>query len=56
MKRRRRVNPKEDAKYYVQTGCDKGSLDILYINAYKGKLNLCETVFIDVIFFYIYIV
>lgn len=36
MKRRKRVSPKEDATYYVQKGCDKGGLDVRYINAYKG--------------------
>ncbi|KAI3354579.1 hypothetical protein L3Q82_019084, partial [Scortum barcoo] len=36
MSRRRRINPKEDAKFYVSTGRDKVGLDIRYINAFKG--------------------
>ncbi|XP_060771644.1 N-lysine methyltransferase KMT5A-A-like [Neoarius graeffei] len=37
MKRRRRINPKEDAKFYVRNGRDKVGLDVKYINAFKGR-------------------
>lgn len=36
MQRRRRINPKEDAKYYIDTKTDKVGLDVTYINAFKG--------------------
>ncbi|XP_047189259.1 uncharacterized protein LOC118313196 isoform X2 [Scophthalmus maximus] len=37
MQRRRRVNPKEDATFYITAGRDKVALDIKYINAIKGR-------------------
>ncbi|XP_029949996.1 uncharacterized protein LOC115390320 isoform X2 [Salarias fasciatus] len=37
MQRRRRINPKEDAKFYVTAGRDKVGLDIQYIDAFKGR-------------------
>ncbi|XP_013856382.1 N-lysine methyltransferase SETD8-A, partial [Austrofundulus limnaeus] len=37
MQRRRRINPKEDAKYYIDKRKDKDGLDIKYINAFKGR-------------------
>jgi len=40
MHRRRRLNPKADANFYIDTGGDKVGLDIKYINAFKGKLNV----------------
>lgn len=40
MKRRRRINPKDDARFYITAESDKVGLDIKYIDAVKGKLNL----------------
>ncbi|XP_062421876.1 uncharacterized protein LOC119228025 isoform X2 [Pungitius pungitius] len=37
MHRRRRLNPKDDAKFYIDTGGDKVGLDVKYINAFKGR-------------------
>ncbi|XP_056292494.1 N-lysine methyltransferase KMT5A-A-like [Pseudoliparis swirei] len=37
MHRRRRLNPKADANFYIDTGGDKVGLDIKYINAFKGR-------------------
>uniref|UniRef100_A0A3Q3IVV3 SET domain-containing protein n=1 Tax=Monopterus albus TaxID=43700 RepID=A0A3Q3IVV3_MONAL len=45
MQRRRRINPIDDAKYYVQSGRDKGGLDIQYINACKGRGLFTSTSF-----------
>ncbi|KAI9516376.1 hypothetical protein NQZ68_017579 [Dissostichus eleginoides] len=36
MQRRRPINPKEDAKFYIDTRGDKAGLDVQYINAIKG--------------------
>ncbi|XP_056278107.1 N-lysine methyltransferase KMT5A-A-like isoform X2 [Pseudoliparis swirei] len=36
MHRRRRLNPKADANFDIDTGGDKVGLDIKYINAFKG--------------------
>ncbi|KAI9541835.1 hypothetical protein NQZ68_026296 [Dissostichus eleginoides] len=36
MQRRRRINPKDDATFYIDTGGDKAGLDVQYINAIKG--------------------
>ncbi|XP_032408366.1 histone-lysine N-methyltransferase mes-4-like isoform X1 [Xiphophorus hellerii] len=45
MQRRRRINPKEDAKYYIDTKTDKVGLDITYINAFKGRGIFATTSF-----------
>ncbi|MEQ2260013.1 hypothetical protein XENORESO_019744 [Xenotaenia resolanae] len=45
MQRRRRINPKEDAKYYIDTGKDKVGLDVKYINAFKGRGIFATTFF-----------
>ncbi|XP_033933855.2 uncharacterized protein [Pseudochaenichthys georgianus] len=37
MQRRRRINPKDDATFYIDTGGDKAGLDVQYINAIKGR-------------------
>ncbi|XP_078100325.1 uncharacterized protein LOC144513205 isoform X3 [Sander vitreus] len=37
MQRRRRINPKDDARFYVTAESDKVGLDIKYINAVKGR-------------------
>lgn len=39
MQRRRRINPKADAKFYSSNGKDKMGFDIRYISAFKGKWN-----------------
>ncbi|XP_033970389.1 uncharacterized protein LOC117469991 isoform X2 [Trematomus bernacchii] len=36
-RRRRCINPKDDAKCYIDTGGDKAGLDVQYINAIKGQ-------------------
>ncbi|KAJ4943744.1 hypothetical protein JOQ06_006241 [Pogonophryne albipinna] len=35
MQRRRRITPKDDARFYIDTGGDKAGLDVQYINAIK---------------------
>ncbi|XP_032416704.1 uncharacterized protein LOC116718647 [Xiphophorus hellerii] len=45
MQRRRRINPKEDAKYYIDTKTDKVGLDVTYINAFKGRGIFATTSF-----------
>ncbi|XP_043978900.1 uncharacterized protein LOC122834482 isoform X2 [Gambusia affinis] len=45
MQRRRRINPKEDAKYYIDTKTDKVGLDVKYINAFKGRGIFATTSF-----------
>ncbi|XP_054860790.1 uncharacterized protein LOC129347449 [Amphiprion ocellaris] len=45
MQRRRRINPKEDAKFYVTAGRDKAGLDIQYISAFKGRGIFATTPF-----------
>lgn len=40
MKRRRRINPKDDARFYITAESDKVGLDIKYIDGIRGKLNL----------------
>ena len=37
MQRRRLINPKDDATFYIATGGDKAGLDVQYINAIKGE-------------------
>ncbi|XP_026176905.1 inactive histone-lysine N-methyltransferase 2E-like [Mastacembelus armatus] len=41
--KRRRINPKDDAKFYVQTGCDKLGLEVQYFNADKGRGIITST-------------
>ncbi|KAK1900435.1 N-lysine methyltransferase KMT5A-A [Dissostichus eleginoides] len=36
-RRRRCINPKDDARCYIDTGGDKAGLDVQYINAIKGR-------------------
>ncbi|MED6243449.1 hypothetical protein ATANTOWER_020272 [Ataeniobius toweri] len=45
MQRRRRINPKEDAKYYIDSRKDKVGLDVKYINAFKGRGIFATTFF-----------
>ncbi|KAJ4932442.1 hypothetical protein JOQ06_010864 [Pogonophryne albipinna] len=40
MQRRRRITPKDDATFYIDTGGDKAGLDVQYINAIKGELKV----------------
>ncbi|XP_053197835.1 uncharacterized protein LOC128381831 [Scomber japonicus] len=37
MNRRRRINPKDDARYYVSTGKDKPGFDVKHISVFKGR-------------------
>ncbi|KAG7226325.1 hypothetical protein INR49_003077 [Caranx melampygus] len=37
MKRRRRISPKDDAKYHVSTGKDKPGFDVQHISVFKGR-------------------
>ncbi|XP_028281560.1 uncharacterized protein LOC114448636 [Parambassis ranga] len=37
MQRQRRLNPKQDAQFYVSAGRDKVGFDIKFINAFKGR-------------------
>ncbi|KAM4544087.1 uncharacterized protein V3H82_021889 [Fundulus diaphanus] len=45
MQKRRRINPKEDAKYYIDTRKDRVGLDVKYINAFKGRGIFATTSF-----------
>ncbi|XP_016537083.1 N-lysine methyltransferase KMT5A-A-like [Poecilia formosa] len=45
MQRRRRIKPKEDAKYYIDTKTDKVGLDVKYINVFKGHGIFATTSF-----------
>ncbi|XP_035995629.1 inactive histone-lysine N-methyltransferase 2E-like [Fundulus heteroclitus] len=45
MQRRRRINPKEDAKYCIDTRKDRVGLDIKYINAFEGRGIFATTSF-----------
>ncbi|XP_054882705.1 uncharacterized protein LOC129357640 [Poeciliopsis prolifica] len=45
MQRQRRINPKEDAKYYIDTKTDKVGLDVKYISAFKGRGIFATTSF-----------
>ncbi|XP_014875246.1 N-lysine methyltransferase SETD8-A-like isoform X2 [Poecilia latipinna] len=45
MQRRRRIKPKEDAKYYIDTKTDKVGLDVKYISAFKGRGIFATTSF-----------
>lgn len=44
MPKRRNLNPKQDARFHIDTGKDKGGLDAKYISDFKGKQHLTMTV------------